>query len=98
MTIKPQLAEDAILEEVKFPCIVQPKIDGVRALNLTGTLTGRSLKPFEGHGITEYFTYTKVWDGREDNLVLQEIVDATPNLTFTSLMGALETRYAALGK
>ena len=56
MTIKPQLAEDAILEKVKFPCIVQPKIDGVRALNLNGTLTGRSLKPFEGTGITEYFS------------------------------------------
>lgn len=57
MTIKPQLAEDAILEKVKFPCIVQPKIDGVRALNLNGTLTGRSLKPFEGFGITEYFSH-----------------------------------------
>lgn len=56
MTIKPQLAEDAILEKVKFPCIVQPKIDGVRALNLNGTLTGRSLKPFEGFGITERFS------------------------------------------
>lgn len=56
MTIKPQLAEDAILDQVKFPCIVQPKIDGVRALNLTGTLTGRSLKPFEGYGITEFFS------------------------------------------
>lgn len=57
MQTKPQLAEDAILEEVKFPCIVQPKIDGVRALNLNGTLTGRSLKPFEGFGITEYFSH-----------------------------------------
>ena len=56
MTIKPQLAEDAILDQVKFPCIVQPKIDGVRALNLTGTLTGRSLKPFEGYGITNRFS------------------------------------------
>ena len=54
--MKPQLAEDAILDQVKFPCIVQPKIDGVRALNLNGTLTGRSLKPFEGFGITEYFS------------------------------------------
>lgn len=65
MQIKPQLAEDAILEEVKFPCIVQPKIDGVRALNLNGTLTGRSLKPFEGFGITEYFSsvWTKGFDG-----------------------------------
>ena len=56
MTVKPQLAEDAILDQVKFPCIVQPKIDGVRALNLNGTLTGRSLKKFEGFGVTEFFS------------------------------------------
>ncbi len=54
--MKPQLAEDAILDQVKFPCIVQPKIDGVRALNLNGTLTGRSLKPFEGFGITQHWS------------------------------------------
>jgi len=57
--MKPQLAEDAIIDAVRFPCIVQPKIDGVRALNLNGTLTGRSLKPFEGFGITEYFSKPK---------------------------------------
>ncbi len=56
MKIKPQLAEDAILEIVEFPCWVQPKIDGVRALNITGQLTGRSLDPFEGFGITDYFS------------------------------------------
>jgi len=56
MTIKPQLAEDAVLSQVIFPCIAQPKIDGVRALNLNGTLTGRSLDPFKGFGITEYFS------------------------------------------
>ena len=54
--MKPQLAEDALIELVEFPCWVQPKIDGVRALNLQGTLTGRSLDPFEGHGITEFFS------------------------------------------
>ena len=54
--MKPQLAEDAQLDLVQFPCIVQPKIDGVRALNLNGTLTGRSLKTFEGFGITEFFS------------------------------------------
>jgi len=54
--MKPQLAEDAILDQVRFPCIVQPKIDGVRAMNLGGTLTGRSLDPFEGYGITEFFS------------------------------------------
>lgn len=56
MSIKPQLAEDAQLDKVAFPCFVQPKIDGVRAMNLTGTLTGRSMDPFKGFGITEYFS------------------------------------------
>jgi len=55
--MKPQLAEDAILDQVRFPCIVQPKIDGVRAMNLQGTLTGRSLDPFEGYGITDCFSW-----------------------------------------
>jgi DNA ligase-1 len=54
--LKPLLAEDADLANVKFPCWAQPKIDGVRALNLNGTLTGRSLDPFEGFGITEHFS------------------------------------------
>jgi DNA ligase-1 len=56
VNIKPQLAEDAQLDLVVFPCVVQPKIDGVRAMNLDGTLTGRSLDPFAGYGITDYFS------------------------------------------
>lgn len=54
--MKPQLANDANLDTLKYPVGVMPKIDGVRALNLNGTLTGRSLKEFEGHGITEYWS------------------------------------------
>ena len=53
---KPQLANDADLDTVTYPCGVQPKIDGVRALNLEGTLTGRSLDPFTGFGITDYWS------------------------------------------
>lgn len=55
--MKPQLAEDAQLDKVIYPCWVQPKIDGVRAMNLQGTLTGRSLDPFAGYGVTEYFSH-----------------------------------------
>lgn len=55
-TMKPQLAADAVISSVQYPTILQPKIDGVRALNNNGTLTGRSLKTFEGYGITEYFS------------------------------------------
>lgn len=56
MIIEPGLAKDAIIDKVILPCGAQPKIDGVRALNLDGTLTGRSLDPFEGFGITDYFS------------------------------------------
>ena len=54
--LKPQLAEDAVIEEVRFPAWVQPKIDGVRALNRSGRLTGRSLDEFKGYGISDYFS------------------------------------------
>lgn len=53
---KPALATDAILELVQFPCWVQPKIDGVRALNRTGRLTGRSLDEFKGYLISDFFS------------------------------------------
>jgi DNA ligase-1 len=43
---KPYLACDADLDKQKFPVILMPKIDGVRALALDGPLTGRSLKRF----------------------------------------------------
>ena len=54
--MKPQLANDANLSTLTYPAGVMPKIDGVRALNISGTLTGRSLDPFKGFGITEYFS------------------------------------------
>lgn len=54
--MKPQLANNVNLKTLQFPVIAQPKIDGVRAINLDGTLTGRSLKKFDGYGVTEYFS------------------------------------------
>lgn len=41
---KPMLACDWKEGSVRFPVIAQPKIDGVRGLNLEGTFTGRSFK------------------------------------------------------
>lgn len=77
--MKPQLAEDAILDKVKFPCIVQPKIDGCRALNLKGTLTGRSLDPFEGFGITKYFSQPE-FVGLDGEMILGDKPNSTERL------------------
>lgn len=53
---KPQLAEDWNPEKVKFPVMVQPKVDGVRGLNLFGRLSARSLRPFDNKHATLFFS------------------------------------------
>jgi len=50
------LACDWYEDDVKFPCIAQPKIDGVHALNQQGVLLGRSLKKHRNKYITELFS------------------------------------------
>lgn len=77
--MKPQLAEDALLEEVQFPCWVQPKIDGVRAINTTGQLTGRSLDPFKGFGITDYFSASP-FKGLDGEMILGDKPNCTERL------------------
>lgn len=54
--MKPTLCCDANLKKINFPILVQPKIDGVRSLNFTGTLTGRSLKLHGNYHVTEFFS------------------------------------------
>lgn len=56
MSIKPMLADDYDEAKLKFPSGVQPKVDGVRALNMSGYLTGRSLKKFANKYVTRLFS------------------------------------------
>lgn len=53
---KPMLACDWHEDRIKFPCIVQPKLDGVHSLNRHGKCIGRSLKAHENKFITEKFS------------------------------------------
>jgi DNA ligase-1 len=55
--MKPMLASDYEEGKIRFPVLVQPKIDGVRAVNLTGDLTGRSLKRFKNQYISKLFSH-----------------------------------------
>jgi DNA ligase-1 len=54
---KPMLAVDADESKINFPCIIQPKIDGVRGLNMEGVLTGRSLKQHKNRHTTKFFSH-----------------------------------------
>jgi len=44
------------------------------------------------HGYKEG-TYTKVWNGREDNVVMQEILSARPGIDPEELYAKLEAEY-----
>jgi len=54
--IKPMLASDYDESKLKFPLIVQPKIDGVRSLNQNGVLVGRSLKKHANKYVASLFS------------------------------------------
>ena len=56
--MKPLLATDYEPGKLRFPVYVQPKIDGVRGLNLFGTLTGRSLKKPENAFTVRRFSHS----------------------------------------
>ncbi|SMC09623.1 dUTP diphosphatase [Nitratiruptor tergarcus] len=47
------------------------------------------------HGYKEG-TYKKIWNGKEDNVVMQEILAANPNITYTKLKEELATMYEDL--
>jgi DNA ligase-1 len=54
--MKPMLASDYDESKLKFPLFVQPKIDGVRGLNIDGRLVGRSLKTHANKFTTARFS------------------------------------------
>jgi DNA ligase-1 len=61
------LACDADIEKIVFPVLVQPKIDGVRALNLNGYLTGRSLKPHGNRYVASQFSH-EIYSGLDGEM------------------------------
>lgn len=54
--MKPMLACDWDESKVRLPVIGQPKIDGVRALNITGRLTGRSMEEHANRYVSDIFS------------------------------------------
>lgn len=55
-TFKSMQPKDWHPKKVKFPCIIQPKVDGVASYNRYSKMLGRSLKPHENKFTTEFFS------------------------------------------
>jgi len=62
--MKPLLAatvEDA--SKLTFPLIASPKLDGIRALVLNGSLVSRKLKPIPNPSVRALYEHLQGWDG-----------------------------------
>lgn len=86
--IKPMLASDWDENKLALPAMVQPKIDGVRGVNTTGKLTGRSLKSFKNLAVTELFSHPAL-EGFDGELALGSITSPSLCRDTSSRLGTI---------
>jgi len=79
MKIKPMKARDWIPSKITFPCYYQVKVDGVRALNLDGTLVARTLKSHNNKYITAKYSQER-YKGLDGEMYLTELGPMHPDL------------------
>ena len=85
----PMLASDYDEAKLRFPLIAQPKVDGVRGLNLGDGLTGRSLKSHKNIYTTKFYSQ-KPFIGLDGELAANE--ETHPDLCrlTTSALGRIQ--------
>ena len=67
--IKVTLAKDVDESKLKFPLIIQPKIDGTRSIVQNGKLYARSLKQHENKFVTQQYS-NEVFSGLDGEMIL----------------------------
>lgn len=60
---KPMLAKACKTGDIKLPCYVSPKLDGVRAMVQNGVVYSRTLKPIPNKHVQELFSSYEGFDG-----------------------------------
>lgn len=69
MSFKPMLAKEHDPAKLTFPKFASPKLDGIRASNVNGTLKSRSLKPIKNNYIRETLSHS-VLHGMDGELII----------------------------
>lgn len=60
---RPLLAAELDFEKLRYPVVVSPKLDGIRAVNLNGELLSRTLKPIPNWRVRDKFRHLFWLDG-----------------------------------
>lgn len=89
MMLKPHKAADAVLDKLRFPTIVLPKIDGVRGCYLNNFFTARTLKRFRNTRMNTALSDPAL-QGFDGELVIGEPTDEGLCRTTTSYVNSFE--------
>lgn len=87
--VKPHLACDASLDKLKFPILGLPKVDGVRMLHITGSATGRSLKPHGNLHVTAKYSH-EMFAGLDGEVTFGNICGDSLCRDTTSVMSRIQ--------
>lgn len=74
MKVKPMLAVDADVENLKYPVLCSDKLDGIRCIILDGVAYSRSLKPIRNKCVQELFGREE-FNGLDGELVVGGVFD-----------------------
>lgn len=74
MKVKPMLAVDADIENIKYPVLCSDKLDGIRCIILDGVAYSRSLKPIRNKHVQDLFGREE-FNGLDGELVVGGIFD-----------------------
>lgn len=69
MTIKPMLAVEAVLPQLRYPLLASPKLDGIRYLGINGEARTRSLKLFPNAHVQKVL-HDHAFDGLDGELIV----------------------------
>ena len=70
--MKPMLAVNIKVEDVRFPVFASAKLDGVRGVVVDGQLRSRSLKPIPNQHVTRLLSRQEI-DGYDGELITKAL-------------------------
>ena len=87
--MKPMLAAPTDGENLPYPMLVSPKLDGVRALVIDGVVVSRSLKPIPNKYVQHLFGKPE-YEGLDGELIVDEVTAENVFQTTTSGVMSIE--------
>lgn len=89
VALRPMLASKIEVEQIKFPMLAQPKLDGFRALIVKGELVSRNLKPIVNPDVFRLYS-SHEFEGFDGELIIPDHGDKNAFQKTSSIVTTLD--------